>query len=385
MIEISCATTLSAVGTGEWNALTSGNSFYLTHQWLAAQDLGQSVAPQYFLARRQGRLVGALPTYVVEREGHEAYQPGRLVDGRWTGRYVIAGGRRAYANDVLVAADLPDEHRNTVVRALVDAAVARADEAGMDGVLFLYLGTAGAEAVTTAYPAARPLLTSAEAVIELPGTSFEDYLDGFAPQRRREFAREMARFEAAGYTLATGRAQEHWEELVSLFANLQERYGHGGGPEQWRPVVERQAARLDDYALILLCRQGDSAAGPVVGSVLSYPWSGTLYQKLVGFDYSKLSGAFEYFNLVYYFPIRFAYENDIRTLHLGREAFEAKLRRGAGLRPLWSIEIGRGADAGHHASAWNPSESRRWRARYAWSKRAFDDDGWRRWGCEPGD
>lgn len=387
MIEISCATSLTAVDAAEWNALTAGNSFYLTHQWLAAQDLGQAVAPRYFLARRQGRLAGALPTYIVENEGHEAYQPERIADGRWSGRYVIAGGRRAYANDTLVAGDLPAVDRDAVVRALVDAAVARADESNLDGVLFLYLSTAGAKAVTSVHPGAQPLLTSAEAVIDLPGRCFEDYLAEFSPRRRRELAREVARFEGAGYTLETGRAREHWEEMVPLFSNLQERYGQGGGPERWRAVVERQAARLDDYALILLCREPEAKGGSVVGSVLTYPWSGTLYQKLVGFDYAKLGGAFEYFNLVYYFPIKYAYANNIRTLHLGREAFEAKLRRGARLRPLWSVEVGHrtSTETTVRAPAWNSAESQRWRARYPWSKRALDDEGWRLWGCAPED
>jgi predicted N-acyltransferase len=371
---------LTEVDSADWNGLVGERSFYLTHQWLAAQDAGQPVSARYHLALGQGKPLGALPTYLVEQESHDGYRPDGRADGRWQGRYLLAGSRRAYANDLLVASDLQVEQRRQVSRHLLDSAFRRAEGSGCDGVLFLYLGTRAAQAIREV-DGGTPLLTGAQAVIDLPGGCFDDYLDGFASKRRREIRREMARFSAIGGTVEVARARDRWEELAELFGNLQQRYGQGGTRQGWRAIVQRQAQRLDDHALIFLCR----VRGVVTGALLSYPWRGKLYLKLAGFDYSNASSSFEYFNLVYYHPIRYAYGHGLSTVHLGPEALEAKLRRGARLAPLWSLELKGGGSSSDEIRdfAFNEAEARRWRAAYPWCPQAFGESGWLRWGCGP--
>jgi hypothetical protein len=58
---------------------------------------------------------------------------------------------------------------------------------------------------------------------------------------------------------------------------------------------------------------------------------------MVGFDYAALPGAYEYFTVAFYEPIRYAYAHGLRRIHLGRESYQAKVRRGARLRPLWGV------------------------------------------------
>lgn len=377
MIEIDRLDSLGGVPQARWNDLVGTRSFYLSHQWLAAQDAGQPVAPRYLIARSGGELVGALPTYLVQHETNEFYEPARCADGRWTGRYLLAGTRRAYTNDVLVRPDLAVGDQRDILRALVEAALDRAEQERVDGVLFLYLGTAAAGRLHAAYPAAHPLLTTAEAILDLPGDGFDDYLGALADKRRREVRREMARFTASGLTVAPIPVDEHWQRLAELFGNVQHRYGHRGDAEQWRRVVQRQTVRVAADTVILGCLAGDE----LLGGVVLYPWRGGVHVKLVGFDYPRLKAAYEYFNLVYYAVIRYAYRHRLSSVHFGREAIEAKLRRGARAAPLWSVALARGEAGPPDGQEWNAEQGRRWRDRYPWARQAFADPGWSSWGC----
>ena len=375
MIDIDRLDTLDAVAPAAWNELVGDGSFYLSHQWLAAQDAGQPVDPVYLTARLDGRLVGALPTYLVHRETNEFYAPDRCADGRWTGRYLIAGARRAYTNDVLVAADLPADQRSAVTRALVAAALDRCAKHDLDGALFLYLGTEAAERLHQCAPSRPPVFATADAVVDLPGTGFDDYLAALPDKRRREVRREMARFATAGLAVKPLPVQPYWSQLADMFGAVQRRYGHGGDPQQWHRIVRRQTVRVEADAVILGCLNG----GELVGGVLMFPWRGACYVKLCGFDYARLSGAFEYFNLVYYGVLRYAYDHGLSRAHFGREAVEAKLRRGARLAPLWVVEVpvreGSSGDA-----AYNAVQGRAWRAGYPWASSAFAERGWSMWG-----
>lgn len=377
MIDLDSTTSLGAVGASEWNDTLGPRSFYLTHQWLAAQDTGQPVDPVYLLARADRCLVGALPTYVVHRETNEFYEPRQCADGRWSGRYLLAGARRAYTNDVLVDRHLTAPERQHVERTLIEGALDRAEGAGLDAALFLYLGTDGAERICGHYPNATPLFTTAEAVLDLPGTGFDDYLAALPAKRRREVRREVSRFAGSGSAVTTLSVDGHWERLASLFGEVQRRYGHAGDDEVWRRVVQRQTVRVAADAVILGCLAGKQ----LVGAVLIYPWRGTVYAKLVGFNYDRLQAAYEYFNLVFYGVIRYAYDHGLSRVRFGREALEAKVRRGARLDPLWSVAIGRRGGDTAGVPDWNGVQAERLRAAYHWAPRTFTDRGWSLWGC----
>jgi predicted N-acyltransferase len=374
MMVVDRLTSLREVPAREWNDLAGHASFYLSHQWLAAQDEGQPVDCAYHTARIGGRLVGALPTYVVKRETNEFYTPRRCADGRWTGQYLLAGARRAYTNDILVRADLAGADRDRVTAALVDAAVQRCAEEALDSALFLYLDTQAARRLTRCAGAASvPVFATADAVLDLPGTGFDDYLAALPYRRRDQVRRESTRFISAGFSIATFPVEQTWERLAELFGAVQRRYGQGGDAAAWRGLVERQSVRVAADAVILGCRRG----GELVGAVLLYGWRDACYVKLVGFDYDRLEGAFEYFNLVYYAVIRYAYAQGLTRVHFGREAFEAKLRRGAQLRPLWIVEVPASVVA--EVPDWNAREGRAWRERFGWASHAFGDQGWSMW------
>jgi predicted N-acyltransferase len=382
-IEVTAARSLTDVPEGEWDALVGDRSFYLTHAWLRAQDTGQPVSATYLLASSGGgQLMGVLPIYRVERETNAFYQPERCADGRWRGRYLIAGTRRAYANGVPVAAGLTATCRAEITAHLLTRVRAEASAAGSDGALFLYLPTPEAVGLREASSRLRPVLTSMEAVLDLPGTAFEDYLQSLSGHRRRVVKHEMAAFSRAGLTILAEPVTEIWEQAAPLLAGLQRRYGDMAPLEHWRQLLRRQACALGKHAMFFTCRD----AGTLVGFCLCYQRRGVLYLKLCGFDYARLGGRFEYFNLVYYGPIRYAYEHSLTRIHFGREAFTAKLSRGARLAPLWSIEVptsGRPASA--DAAAWNRRTVLNWRAELGPLARGLRDPGWSYWGCDAGE
>jgi predicted N-acyltransferase len=378
MIQFSARQSLCDVAAEEWDALAADRSFYLCHSWLSTQDAGGPVDAVYLLARSCGRLVGALPVYEVRNETNPFYLPQRCADGRWQGHYLLAGARRAYTNGLLIADDLTAAQRAEVAHGLLDRLRGQATRAGALGALFLYLTTPAARSLTAAFPGVPVVLTSMEAVLDLPGRDFNDYLQALSGHRRRVIRHEVDVFGRAGLTVAIEPAAEVWEQLPRLLGNLQRRYGSGAPDDHWRQVLRRQAADLADQAVIFTCRRD----GVLLGFCLGYAWHGTLYLKLCGFDYPKLSNSYEYFNVTYYAPIRYAYSQGVSRIHYGREAFTAKLIRGARLAPLWSVEIpAPGRPAPRAATEWNRATAARWRAELSHSSREFGGEGWSCWGC----
>ena len=82
-----------------------------------------------------------------------------------------------------------------------------------------------------------------------------------------------------------------------------------------------------------------------------YRWEDILYGRLAGFDYDRLRGAFEYFNLAFYRPFAYCARYGLTTLHLGIESRAAKALRGATMRPLWSAVVPADARTGEPRAA----------------------------------
>jgi hypothetical protein len=111
--------------------------------------------------------------------------------------------------------------------------------------------------------------------------------------------------------------------------------------------------------VLFRCRAGGTDR--LVGLALAYRWRDTLYLRSVGFDYAALRDAYEYFNLVYYEPIRWAAGNGVRKMHFGVEAYDAKVRRGAVLQPLWAVLTSTAPQLSEvDSAAWNSKSVESW-------------------------
>lgn len=327
---------LSDIDPKTWNAWVGDQSYYLSHEWLLMQESDTEARSQYLIASHEGRPVGGLPLYVPLNEKHPSYRPESLADGRWSGRYLLAGARRGHANGLLLSGRLDSLLRRRVLGILLESASELASAHGMDGLLFLYLPSEPAHCISDSLNGRTPLLLAQEATIALPGETQEDYWYSLPLKQRKKCAREIARFRRAGYEVARERLSQCWDEAGPLFSNLQRKYGREDDPQRWLGLLKRQAASAaDDRSVVFTCRR----SGELLGFALGYEWKDAVFLRVAGFDYARLSGSFEYFNLAYYQPLAYAYSKGLRSLQLGRGSFDAKLRRGAALSPLWGLEV----------------------------------------------
>lgn len=384
-LTVHTASSLAAIHSAEWDAMARSHSFYLSYAWLRMGESDRSADVSYLLARDAGRLVAALPLYRVHAERNSFYQPAKLLDGRWDGRYLIAGSRRAYTNGILTHPDLGPAARPEAIRALLAALEDRVRSEAAEAALFLYLPTGQACALRRAagqgHRAGFPLLTAADSAITVTGSSMDDYLASFRPRRRRKIQHEMAVFGRAGYEVTEETLAGCWHAAGPLLGNVLRRYGHAGDDELWRSSLQQQAEAFGDRAIVFGCRDH----GRLVGFSLAYPFGDTLHMRLTGFDYPALKGALEYYNLVFYLPLQYLYRHGLRHLHLGRESYAAKVHRGARLAPLWSLAFPeRPAQRLARDTAWNHRAATAWLGRYGQQPPALADPGWAMWGCGAG-
>jgi hypothetical protein len=376
---------LEEIGAAEWDTAADPGGFYLSHEWLRLVAADPSATAEYLLGYDGDRLAAVLPLYDVHIENLGLYRPSGLADGRWRGRYLLAGSRRGFLNGFLVDPGLPGERRAEAFRALLPVVKDRVGASGADGALFLHL-TAEAAAEMSQAAAGEftglPLLTLVDAAIEVPGDGLEDYVRSIPSHARRKVRREMKVFGEAGYEVAEERLTDCLAEAKSLVCNLQHRYGHVDDDEKWRSELDHMARLLGHRGVVFSARR----RGALVGFALGYPFGGTLYMRRCGFDYDALQDAFEYFNLGYYLPLQYAYRNGLRRLHLGPTAYEAKVRRGAVLAPLWSLAVFDGTAPGPAASdratdlAWNRKTVGEWSGRYGPDSPVLAGPGWTMWG-----
>ncbi|UJW29921.1 GNAT family N-acetyltransferase [Saccharothrix sp. AJ9571] len=342
--DITTVNCMAEVSPGDWNGLSGATSFYLSHEWLSFVERDTSATAKYLLLSGGSRLLAALPLYAVENETNRYY--------RVAPDYLIAGTRQAYVNDVLVDPSLSDTDRVSALTALLETAE-------KDCLAFLYLSSSGAEELRRMRPQAQPTLLAMDARISLVGDTFADYLAHLGARRSYAVRKELRRFAETGHEVAVERLSDCWYEAGPLVANVQRKYGHSDTAETCRKGLSAQADALDPFTRVFTLR----VRGKLRACALFYSWRDTLYGRIVGFDYANVGGAGEYFSLYMYEPLRYAYDNGYRSLHLGRESYTAKVRRGATLRTLWGLNLPPDSSEGWRGR--NASVLRDWQREYS--------------------
>lgn len=199
-------------------------------------------------------------------------------------------------------------------------------------------------------PGCRPglHLVGADCLIDLPGTGIEDHVASLPTrQRRTNFRREQRRFDEIGLRVEQVDLVEYWPRLGPLLANVQRKYGHDCTAEQMATLLCRQAEHLGDRAIVFACFSGSQLAG----FAMCYRWGAELALRVVGFDYTRVTGADEYALVAAHAPLAYGYRHGVRRLHLGIDSYEAKIRRGAQVRPLWAVTSFPGGDVDQVATA----------------------------------
>ncbi|MCQ4041843.1 GNAT family N-acetyltransferase [Streptantibioticus rubrisoli] len=320
----------------QWRRLAlADRDFYASPKWLAAQE-EFSGRPQHMLvAVENDEVVAVMPYSAPDHEFNQYYEPRALWgDGAPAASGLLhLGVGRGYYNRVLMTGAQGGE-RTAVTVALAAESDRLARETGRS-VVAQYLREEEVDEVVTLLGggAVTVVPVALNAVIRLTGGNFDDYLNGFGARksRRGQIRHERRVFAEAGYQLGQESLWDCHRELAPLAVQLQHRHGQSASVEATERLLASQANHLD--GVVFTCRLGRN----LVAFALAYPWHDALYVRMAGFDYPRLVGAFEYFNLTTYLPIDYAYRNGLREIHLGMESYRGKLLRRAELEPLVTV------------------------------------------------
>lgn len=345
-------TSIDDLDLGEWDRLAAPRSFYMASGWLRFQEnIEPELRCRYLVVHDSGRYLAATPVYVTERPGNRHYNTAALFPGATpAGPQALAGSTRGYHNRLLLDDSLPAGRTEAALRALVDAVRAEATAGGADRVWWLYLDDQSVRLLTPLL-ATTPKVLGGDCQIDLPEGGYERYLASTG-RRRQKIRRDEERFVDAGYVVQRLRLSQLLPVASRLIGQTQRRYGFDVDDAYLERLLRIQCEATRDQAIVYTCELD----GEVLGCCLTYSAGRTIYARAVGFDYPRLQQAGEYFSLTYYQPIRDAYRRGLRTLHLGKSAYQAKALRGASIRPLWAVCDG--------PQAWSEEAARRHNSRY---------------------
>jgi hypothetical protein len=364
-----------------WDELARDH-FYSSVNWLrfCAGDDGITTGGLHLAVSGAGTV--GVPVTAVRSIGNPFYQWDRILGEAGLPspgpRGLLVGAHRGYQTNILASPGLSREQAAKELLSGLEGLVgelAAADVpdlgltrpsggrgAGVVPTVAMFLSTPDVLALRAAGVQALPVALQPDAWIPLPeGGGWDEWM-GSLPNRRRAaiVRRDRKNFLEAGYEVVHTTLGECHLQAARLLACTERRYGHDADVDDLTESIRVQAEALGAEARVLLLRRPGEDP---VGYCLYYMWGDTLYLRAAGFDYERLAGAAEYFNLVYYVPLIIACENGMRWLHAGIEAAEAKVLRGAELRPLWMLDLSRDSlldDHGDDVRAYNASVVDRW-------------------------
>lgn len=307
--------------------------------WLRFSETERAgVVSSYLLACAQdGTLAAVLPMYHMDRETNPNYLLRRVFPAAQTGDgpQVLIGNRHGYDNALMTHPGLRPQDRQAVFAQLVSAALDLVRADGATTAWWPYLDYASMRVLRPLLGDAVPVAMKSECSLRLPGAGFSDYLGHLSRGRRSAIRAERTRFAAAGYGVRGRRLSASVDDIARLGVETIRKHGGALDVETARQMTAAQAKTLDDVSLVWTCTQEDRA----VGVALLMDHNDTSYLRMAGFDYAKMSGAAEYFELAIYRPIERAYSLGITNLSLGLSSYRAKTLRGALLRTRWALPL----------------------------------------------
>jgi predicted N-acyltransferase len=353
MKRLTCGS-LAELDRTKWMELADGWPVELSYDWLRYEE-GRVAARCVYLVvvDDTGRYLGAAVAYLFDGTGHHtaypvhevllgaSHYPAPAVGDRAARLRELAERLRARARFIpsLVCvspssyqpgllwrrrSDLTEQ--SLVVEGVLDmfADASNAMGATASAVLFVP-GTSTPLIEGLRRAGYHPARLGANSVLRLPFTSFDDYVLSLPPQRRRKVTRERARFAGLGPVIKTGGPELLDHDCAKLAAAHYRRYGH----ETSIPAVLDRFARIERQAPLRVVTA--SVDGRLVGFSAFLVDTGRFIGRMYGSD---SGGYFEYFNLVYYEPIRLAIEDRVKEIQYGSETYDAKVFRGCQLTPL---------------------------------------------------
>lgn len=316
-----------------WNRLAAEH-FYQSEPWLRVCELYGGVRLEPVLVTDGDRACGSWVT------AYDTLRPGNY---DWTAKYAALQVAPPSPAALLVAPSLAysgailrdDDDPALLARLLAELRDTSLRMTGQPDRVAMYLSTADVIALRRAGVRAHPLLLEPDAWIELPDGGWEGYLYQLATSRRHKVRREVRRFQESGCTITHHALPEVYELLPPLAESMAIKYGYSGRAPGFLLEFGKYVEATGDLGRVAMCWHD----GQPTGFCLYYPWGSSIFLRWASFDYARLTGSQEYFNLSYYAQVRIAEERGLTALHAGKNALAAKVLRGATLRPLWALDL----------------------------------------------
>jgi predicted N-acyltransferase len=329
-ISVTSAESISAVDAAEWDAVVAaaGAPAFYSSTFLAAYErepLSAVDAVRYLLARDGGRLVAAVPLYLMARPD----PLGKLRPG-----YPVADGDAALLSaswhcydGTLVAAGGPGPE---VVTAVLAGMRAEAERLGARWYGFVNVArdTATSAALTAAGVPRRHL--EDRFATDLSGLSdLDGYLARLAPRYRQNVRRRRRRADDAGLELTVGTTGDI---DVAEAAALCRSTAGGFDNSAFYPagVFERFLTLLAPVTLVIEARH----RGRLIGVCICLLDAGRLHTWIGGYDHDGAGSNVSPYTVVFAEAVSIALRLHRPVLEGGRRNPDYKLRHGLVPRPL---------------------------------------------------
>lgn len=351
---------IKSIGRAVWEKLTTARGFWASYDWLLASENNREGEPRYLVVRDvQGQLVGALPgRWISDRDVLPFYNAARMVasDSVFGRIDLLSAGdatlvrtaRERLAKqsaclypslawcvpgfefDLAYNSDLDATGRESARHALLDFALELAVARRVDTCAFLYVSPSHDWLlhdilVEQGY---YRVLMNGSCTLELQWDSFEEYILSFSSRRRSAIRREMRRFVSSGLLCDVTRGGEAMtDDLAVLQANVRQKYGLPANQSKIAGFNDALRQVLGDSIVIFRVWRGEQ----LLAFSQFFVFGGALYNRSMGLNYELIGPEYTYFNVLYYYPIRWAIENGMTRIYYGVGSYEAKVSRGCAL------------------------------------------------------
>jgi predicted N-acyltransferase len=164
--------------------------------------------------------------------------------------------------------------------------------------------------------------------------SFEEYLAGLGAKRRNTVRNDLRRLEELGIRTSLVPLAENVALVAELVLAVKTRHG----------IADHAALIADRLELWLECREVEpvvfaaETSDRLLGVSVSWLWRDVLSTYEVGLpDLPGPERQLAYVELLFYAPLRLAFERGCREVTLGLGATTPKKARGAVERPVWAL------------------------------------------------
>ncbi len=337
---------LEHVTAAEWNALAGAHDPFVEHAFLSTLETTGCVgaeagwSPAHVLVRRDGRLVGAAPTY-VKTHSYGEY----IFDWAWANAasrlgeeyypkivcavpFTPAGGRRLLVEGDAVYGE--------VVDALIAGLATIAEEVDSSSIHLLFV-TADEHEALGQRPGFMPRLTyQYHWTNDGQWADWDEYIAAFRAPARRKVNKERREAKAAGLTIDALRGAAITDEVAAaMYAFYRDTtWRKGAIPYLTEGFFAALAGPLAHRAVVMMARDGDRA---VAGS-LSFQKGDHLYGRYWGCleAYDKL-----HFEVCYYRHIELSLEQGWSRFEAGAQG-QHKIKRGLMPNATYSVHWIRG-------------------------------------------